>query len=1089
MKSERFWLTVLVLISLAFASSAMAAQFEGDVADSRGIQVFKGHIWVKDSVYRIEMDRPDSPGHYTIVGAKAGTTQVVIPKYKSYMEFIAGDMLSQMEDPFQAAEGNAKRFSVKVEGKETIEGLACERQLVHGDGKEILRRWFSPALNFYIQNEQLLQDDWYVRISNIRQVPVPDTRFQIPGDFVLKTYEELTKIMETDPELAAKMAAHKKNRPRKTEISNLLSADDSWSLVLEPGLKVRVKVKADSETDSWFAIPYKGETPLKPESECTYQGTRNMKFDTGLSVDGIRIGVVQGKNLRISVILVGQKPHLRATKRAFTLDGSSGKGWGVYRKFQRYEVHITALSSPTSGVRFRAEGKEHKEKIPAGQTKRFSFPAMDRIDDLDLMMDHGRIKVVCVEDHRTQAGAHVLLADTGTQDAGTASAQSQTAGATTVEMPSAPAPVVAAPQAASTEAMASRATAPAAATAPKSAPAPAEGGTSQDADAQRTILVLDASGSMWGQIEGRAKIDIAKEVLADLVRDLSDQSVTGLVAYGHRRKGDCQDVEELVPLGPIDKNLLTDKIMAINPKGKTPITLSIRKTAQKLKTVEEEANIILVSDGKETCEGDPCALVKELKAAGVRFTLYVIGFDVNKEEKAQLECMAKAGGGQYFTAKNAQEFRLAANQVVKESQNFGYLKVIALRNETPIPARVDIYPPGAKQALKSVRAVTGTDWPGAKLKPGVYDLTVTDDEVQPNQSVTFSAVSVTAGETTEKSADFSGGELQVAVLANGQKDVAGLYVYPAGGDQPLKTGDTSRDNPYAFVLSPGAYDLRVVYRKSKPETERRFDGISIQSGQTVEKRVEFGEGRLSVEALVNGEKGSVGMYVFEAGTNQRVATGDTSRDNPRIITLNPGTYDLRVVFKGSNPETEQRADGIEILPGRTVEKQFEFGHGRLSVEALVNGKKGGVGLSIFEAGTNKRIATGDTTRDNPKVLNLNAGSYDVKVAYIKAIPKKEIVLQNVRVNQEQTVEQQVTYEEGLLKVNVTGGGVATQGGLYFFRPRESRRFSNGEAKDIIHMQPGQYEVVVKAYLLEGSPEKRVSFAIQQGQTTTVDVAF
>jgi Mg-chelatase subunit ChlD len=115
------------------------------------------------------------------------------------------------------------------------------------------------------------------------------------------------------------------------------------------------------------------------------------------------------------------------------------------------------------------------------------------------------------------------------------------------------------------------------------------------------VFILDASGSMWGRVEGKEKIVIAKEVLTGLIQDLPDDAGVGLVAYGHRSKGDCKDVEELVPQGPVDKETLISKIQAINPKGKTPITLSVRMTAEKLKSLEDETTIILVSDGKETC--------------------------------------------------------------------------------------------------------------------------------------------------------------------------------------------------------------------------------------------------------------------------------------------------------------------------------------------------------------------------------------------------------------------------------------------------------------------------------------------------------
>ncbi len=97
------------------------------------------------------------------------------------------------------------------------------------------------------------------------------------------------------------------------------------------------------------------------------------------------------------------------------------------------------------------------------------------------------------------------------------------------------------------------------------------------------MFIFDASGSMWGQVDGKAKIVIAKEVLTGLVRDLPDNAVVGLIAYGHRRKGDCNDVEELITLGPLAKEKTVARIQGLNAKGKTPISRSIRLTAERLK--------------------------------------------------------------------------------------------------------------------------------------------------------------------------------------------------------------------------------------------------------------------------------------------------------------------------------------------------------------------------------------------------------------------------------------------------------------------------------------------------------------------------
>ncbi len=149
------------------------------------------------------------------------------------------------------------------------------------------------------------------------------------------------------------------------------------------------------------------------------------------------------------------------------------------------------------------------------------------------------------------------------------------------------------------------------------------------AAAERAVLILDASGSMWGQLEGRAKIDIAREVVRDLMDRWSPEVELGLMAYGHRRKGDCDDIELLIPPGPGTGPAVLGAVDSLQPRGKTPITEALRQAAAALRAAEDRATVILVSDGEETCGGDPCAAAAELEATGVDLTVHVVGFDVS----------------------------------------------------------------------------------------------------------------------------------------------------------------------------------------------------------------------------------------------------------------------------------------------------------------------------------------------------------------------------------------------------------------------------------------------------------------------------
>ncbi|MES9972506.1 MAG: VWA domain-containing protein, partial [Candidatus Thiodiazotropha sp.] len=123
------------------------------------------------------------------------------------------------------------------------------------------------------------------------------------------------------------------------------------------------------------------------------------------------------------------------------------------------------------------------------------------------------------------------------------------------------------------------------------------------------LFILDGSGSMWGQIDKRSKIEIARDVMKEMVSNLSNQDQLGLIAYGHRRKGDCEDVELVYPMSTIDRSAVSQQIDAIQPKGKTPITESVVQAVELVRRLEDEAEIVLVSDGLETCKRDPCEAV------------------------------------------------------------------------------------------------------------------------------------------------------------------------------------------------------------------------------------------------------------------------------------------------------------------------------------------------------------------------------------------------------------------------------------------------------------------------------------------------
>jgi Ca-activated chloride channel homolog len=169
----------------------------------------------------------------------------------------------------------------------------------------------------------------------------------------------------------------------------------------------------------------------------------------------------------------------------------------------------------------------------------------------------------------------------------------------------------------------------------------------------RSIIVLDASGSMWGQIEGRTKLEIVREALAEVLVGVPPETELGLIAYGHRSQGDCNDIELIVPPAAGTAAAISDAAQNLQFLGKTPLTESVRQAAVELRSSEEKATVILITDGIETCNADPCALGAELEATGVDFTAHVVGFGLSAEEGAKVACLADSTGGLYIQASDA----------------------------------------------------------------------------------------------------------------------------------------------------------------------------------------------------------------------------------------------------------------------------------------------------------------------------------------------------------------------------------------------------------------------------------------------------
>lgn len=181
-------------------------------------------------------------------------------------------------------------------------------------------------------------------------------------------------------------------------------------------------------------------------------------------------------------------------------------------------------------------------------------------------------------------------------------------------------------------------------------------------------IVVDASRSMWGQINGKSKMAVAQEILHDASTWLPDDLNLALRAYGNASpsvENNCTDSALLVGFGAQSRAPIRRAISGLRPRGQTPIAYALRQAAGDFAGLDSERALVLVTDGIESCGGNPVAAARELREQGIM--IHVIGFGMNNavdEDGASLRAIAEASGGLYLSANSAAELRRALEVTV-----------------------------------------------------------------------------------------------------------------------------------------------------------------------------------------------------------------------------------------------------------------------------------------------------------------------------------------------------------------------------------------------------------------------------------------
>lgn len=194
----------------------------------------------------------------------------------------------------------------------------------------------------------------------------------------------------------------------------------------------------------------------------------------------------------------------------------------------------------------------------------------------------------------------------------------------------------------------------------------------KETETTRILFIFDASKSMFGHFGGKPKIDIAQRLLSQAVDSLKNLPNVELAlrVYGNRSaitpsNQDCNDTHLEVPFGPENVPQIKTVLKTTYPKGTTPIARSLEATINDFTPCSNCRNVVvLITDGIEACDGDPCAISRAMRKNNIFLKPFVIGLGVLEEYKKHFYCI-----GNFYDAKDEKSFKTVLGLVLEEALN------------------------------------------------------------------------------------------------------------------------------------------------------------------------------------------------------------------------------------------------------------------------------------------------------------------------------------------------------------------------------------------------------------------------------------
>lgn len=435
------------------------------------------------------------------------------------------------------------------------------------------------------------------------------------------------------------------------------------------------------------------------------------------------------------------------------------------------------------------------------------------------------------------------------------------------------------------------------------------------------IFIYDASGSMWGQIEGKSKMEIATGVLSDFVNNLPENQKIGFVAYGHRREGDCTDVEFLVDVETGSKSDVIASIKKIKPLGKTPLAYSALQVIDKLRQTKLKATIILVTDGIESCGGNICDVIKAAKEEGIDFRLHIIGFDIQNEDTQQLKCAADAGGGNYYSATDAggltDALEMAAVDIKKQTANFS---VFAVKNGIAIDALVKAYDVIGKRQPISARTYKDTAY--FYLPPSKYNFEVFPLGGSDVAMITVSNMESFEDRMVHETVSFDGGKVKLNTTNNGKNWDCMVKLFDRNGK--VVASERTYNVVKEIEVNPGVYKASIQALKMEGmDTYAELDSIKIEAGGITPVAYDFETGNFEIFTKVGNENIDAIVSIKEVKSGTSVAGSRTYTSGAKFL-LNPGSYEVLVRPLGNFKTKAPQTITIEVKQGELITQELEF---------------------------------------------------------------------------------------------------------------------------------------------------------------------